>query len=182
MNDAVCTLFNNKEFEKLNLCCWLKIKYHNPSNLTFQHLPIKDRIQIPYKNNTYEYINRSRNGTIVSTLTHIDIVQIVRTGGVVLKVYEGFFCESLEYNPYKDFVFDMFRKRNEYKSKGNDLLAKLIKKFACSVYGNNVRRDVLDKYMCVGGEWLDREYDKSIKETIPLENEAYIVKNTYMKL
>ena len=176
MNDAVCTLFNNKEFEKLNLCCFLTVKYHNPENLIFQHLPARDRIQIPYKNNVYEDINRSRNGVIISTLTSVDIIQIVKTGGVILKVYEGFFCESLEYNPYKDLVHDMCNKRNQYKKTGNDLQAVLVKKMGCSVYGSNVRRDILDKYVCVSDEWMSAEYDKSIKEIIPLDNKLYVIK------
>ena len=176
MNDAVCTLFISREFEKLNLCCFLIVKYHNPENLIIQHLPARERIQMPYKNNVYEDINRSRNGVIIATLTSVDIIQIVRIGGVILKVYEGFFCESLEYNPYTDFVLDMYDKREQYKNKGNDLLANLVKKVMCAVYGSNARRDILDKYICVSEAWMNNEYDKSVKEIIPLENELYVVK------
>ena len=159
MNDAVCSLFNSKEFEKLNLCCFLTVKYHNPENLIFQHLPARDRIQIPFKNNAYEDVNRSRNGVIIATLTSIDIIEIVKIGGVILKVYEGFFCESLDFNPYSDFVFDMYDKREQYKKKGNDLSSTQVKKVMCSVYGGNVRRDILDKNVCVSDEWMDTEYD-----------------------
>ena len=180
MNDAVCSLFNNKEFEKLNLCCFLTFKYHNPEDLIFQHLPARDRVQIPWKNNIYEDMNRSRNGVIIATLTSVDIIEIVKIGGVILKVYEGFFCESLDFNPYADFVLDMHNKRNEYKKKGNDLSSTQVKKVMCSVYGGNVRKDILDKYVCVSDDWMDREYDKSVKEIIPLENETSS-KNTFMK-
>ena len=121
-------------------------------------------------------MNRSRNGVIIATLTSIDIIQIVKTGGVILKVYEGLFCESLEYNPYKDFVLDMYDKREQYKKKGNDLSATQVKKVMCSVYGGNVRRDILDKYVCVTDDWMNSEHDKSVKEIIPLENEVYINK------
>ena len=176
MNDAVCSLFNGQRFEELNLCCFLTVKYHNPENLIFQHLPARDRIRLPYKNNAYMSVNRSRNGVIIATLTSIDIMEIVKIGGVILKVYEGFFCESLDFNPYSDFVLDMHKKRNEYKKKGNDLSATQVKKVMCSVYGGNVRKDILDKYVCVSDDWIDREYDKSVKEIIPLENETYVIK------
>ena len=176
MNDSVCSLFNNKKFEELNLCCFLTVKYHNHEDLIFQHLPARDRVQIPYKNNTYEDMNRARNGVIIATLTSIDIIEIVKTGGVILKVYEGFFCESLDFNPYSNFVLDTHNMRNEYKKKGNDLSATQVKKVMCSVYGGNVRKDILDKYVCVSDDWMDREYDKSVKEIIPLENETYVIK------
>ena len=57
-----------------------------------------------------------RNGIVVDTLTSIDIVEIVKPGGVVLDVYEGFFCHNLEFNPYTEFVTDMFEKRDLFKS------------------------------------------------------------------
>ena len=176
MNDAVCSLFNNKKFEELNLCCFLTVKYHNPEDLIFQHLPARDPIKAPYKNNVNDDLNRFRNGIVVATLTNVDILEIVKKGGVILKVYEGIFCESLDYNPYVDFVLDMSKKRNEHKKNGNDLSSTQVKKIQNSVYGSNVRRDVLDKFCCVSDEWIDSEYDKSIKEIVPLENGVYIVK------
>ena len=36
----------------------------------------------------------------------------------------------------------------------------------CSVYGGNVRRDMLDKYVCVSDDWLNGENDGSVNEKI----------------
>ena len=69
-----------------------------------------------------------RNGKIIDTLTSVDIVGIVKFGGVILEVFEGFFCHNLEYNPYREFVTDMFDKRYLFKSQGKDLLQNLAKK------------------------------------------------------
>ena len=110
MNDAVCYLFNSGKWNQLNISAFLTIKHHNHENLIFQHLPIKEKIKNPYKNNSFEGINRMRNGIIIDTLTGIDIVEIVKCGGVILEVYEGFFCHNLEYNPYTECVTDMFEK------------------------------------------------------------------------
>ena len=69
-----------------------------------------------YKNNKLEEINRSRNGIIIDTLNSFDIVEIVKCGGVVLEVYEGFFCYNMQNNPYMDSVNDMVAKQDPYKA------------------------------------------------------------------
>ena len=128
MNDAICYLFNSGKWNQLKRSAFLTIKYHNPENLIFQHLPVKEKIKNPYKNNRLEEINRMRNGIIIDTLTSVDIVEIVKCGGVILHIYEGFFCHNLEFNPYTEFVTDMFQKRDLFKSQGKDLLQNLAKK------------------------------------------------------
>ena len=128
MNDAICCLFNSGRWNELNRSAFLTVKYHNPKNLIFQHLPIKEKIKNPYKNNRFEEINRMRNGIIIDTLTSVDIVEIVKCGDVILEVFEGFFCHNLEFNPYTEFVSDMFEKRDLFKSQGKELLQNLVKK------------------------------------------------------
>ena len=116
MSESVCTLFNSGRWDELNRSAFLTVKYHNPENLIFQHLPIKEKIKNPYKNNRLEEIYRMRNGTIIGTLTSIDTVKIVKCGAVILEIYEGFFCHNLEYNPYTEMVTDMFKNRDFFKS------------------------------------------------------------------
>ena len=128
MNDSICTLFNSGRWNELNRSAFLTVKYHNPENLIFQHLPVKEKVNNSYKNNRLEEINRMRNGIIIDTLTSVDIDEIVKCGGVILEVYEGFFCHNLEFNPYTEFVTDMFEKRDLFKSQGKDLLQNLVKK------------------------------------------------------
>ena len=110
MNDSICTLFNSGRWNELNRSAFLTVKYHNPHNLMFQHLPMKEKIENSYKNNRLEKNNRMRNGFIIDTLTSVDIVEIGKYGGIILEIYEGFFCHNLEYNPYTEFVTDMFEK------------------------------------------------------------------------
>ena len=84
MNDAVCYFFNSGKWNHLNKSAFLTKNYHNPENLIFQHLTIKEKIKNPYKNNRFEEINRMRNGIIIDTLTSVDIVEIVKCCGVIL--------------------------------------------------------------------------------------------------
>ena len=86
MEESNCTLFNSGRWPELNRSAFLTIKYHIPENLTFQHLPIKEKIENPYKNNRFEEINRMGKGIIIDTLTSIDIVEIVKCGGVILEI------------------------------------------------------------------------------------------------
>ena len=44
-------------------------------------------------------MNRSRNGSSIDTLNSVDIVDLVKCGGVVLGVSEGFSCYSMQNSP-----------------------------------------------------------------------------------
>ena len=75
-----------------------------------------------------------RHGLIKDTLTSFDIVEIVKCGGIILEVFEGFFCHDLDYNPYTELVIDMFEERNLFKTQGKDLLQNLVKKWIISLW------------------------------------------------
>ena len=128
MKESICTLFNSGRWNELNTTAFLTVKYHNPESLVFQHLPMKEKMNNRYKNNRLEGINRMKNGIIIDTLTSVDIFEINKCGGVILEIYEGFFCHNLNFNPYTEFVTDMFEKRDLFKSKGKHLLQNLAKK------------------------------------------------------
>ena len=69
-----------------------------------------------------------RNGIEVDTLTSVDIVEIVKYGGTILKVFEGFLCHNLEHNPYLESVTDMLERRDLFKSQRKILPRSLVKK------------------------------------------------------
>ena len=176
MSDAVCSLFNSGRWNELNRSAFLTVKYHNPENLIFQHLPVREMIENPYKNNRLEESNRMRNGKITVTLTSVDIVEIAKCGGVIMEVYEGFFCHNLDFNPSTEFVTDMFEKRDLFKSQGKDLLQNLAKKIGLSVYGGNIRKNINEEYKCVTENWMTENFDDRVKEWFPLKNGTLLVK------
>ena len=98
-NDAVCELFNSCRWNKLYRSAFLTVKSHKPENLVFQHFPIKEKVANTYKNKKQEEISRSGNGIIIDTLNSVDLVGKIRCGGVVLELFEGFFCHSMQCNP-----------------------------------------------------------------------------------
>ena len=128
MNDAVCSLFNSGRWNDLGRYVFLTVKDHNPEKLVFQHLLVKEEIENPYKKNRLEENNRMRNGILLDFLLCVDIVEIVDCGGVILELFERFFCYNLDYNPYTDFVTDMFEKRDLFKAQGRYILQNLAKR------------------------------------------------------
>ena len=117
-----------------------------------------------------------RNGIVIDTLTSVDNVEIVKCGGVILEIFEGFFCHNLNFNPYTESVTDMFKKRDLFKSQGKDLLQNLAKKIGLSVYGGNHRKDINEEYKCVTKNWMRENFDDRVKEWFPWKNGNLIVK------
>ena len=101
---------------------------------------------------------------------------LLKWGGVILEVYEGFFCHNLEYNPNTEFVTDMFEKWDLCKRQGKDILQDLAKKIGLSVYGGNIRKDMNEEYKCVTETWMRENFDDRVKEWFPLINGFLIVK------
>ena len=130
MSDAFCSLVNSGRWGELKRRAFLTLKYHNPENLVFQHLPVK-KIKNTYKNHRLDEINRMRNGIIVDNLTSVDIVEKVKCGSDFLEVFEGFFCHNLVYSLFTEFVTNKFDKRDLFKSKGKVLLQNLPNNLDC---------------------------------------------------
>ena len=96
---------------------FFKAKYHNPENLILQHMGVKEEVFDETKNK-HEPVNRFRNGDITQHLTSIDVEEIVRIGGIIKNIYEGFICDNLDFNPFREYILDMTAKRNEYIKQG----------------------------------------------------------------
>ena len=80
MNDEPVQKFNTQTFtEGIAI---LKIKYFNPKDLIVQHLPVKEKVK-------KIEVNRMKNGYITQVLTSVDIQEIVKIGGKVVRIYEG---------------------------------------------------------------------------------------------
>ena len=88
-SDYLCELFSNAEWKNLNKTGFFKVKYYNPENIVFQHMSVKEKVFNDRKNR-YEEINRFGNGEIVQHLTSVDIEEVVRSGGYIVEILEGF--------------------------------------------------------------------------------------------
>ena len=168
MNDELVEKFNNQTFTRGSAI--LKIKYYNPRDLIVQHLPVKE------KEGKIE-INRMRNGYIVDTLTSVDIQEIVKIGGKVIEIYEGVvYRENFKVSPFRKVIDKLFALRQKYKDEGNDVMQLLVKLLMNSLYGENIRKDIEEKFTCKSEYWMQTEYDERVKDYWKISNFNYIVK------
>ena len=152
MNDELVEKFNDQNFTQGSAI--LKIKYCNPKNLIVQHLPIKE------KEKKIE-INRMRNGYIIDTLTSVDIQEIVKIGCRVSEIYEGvIYRENFEVSLFRKVFDKLFALRQKYKYENNDVLQLLVKLLMNSLYGENIRKDIEEKFACKSEAWMMSEYDE----------------------
>ena len=152
MNNDLVEKFNNGEFNQGSAI--LKIKYYNPKNLIVQHLPIKEKI------NKFE-INRMRNGYITQIMTSVDIQEIVKIGGKVIRIYEGvIYRENYKISPFKKVIEKFFEIRQKYTEENNEVMQLLVKLIVNSLYGEFLRKDVLESYQCKSETWMMTEFDE----------------------
>ena len=168
MNDELIEKFNTSNFTQGSAI--LKIKYYNPKNLIVQHLPIKERV------NKIE-INCMRNGYIIDTLTSVDIQEIVTVGGKVVEIYEVvFYRENFKVSPFRKVIDKLFAFRQKYKDEGNEVMQLLVKLLMNSLYGENIRKDIEEKFAFKSEYWMQTEYDERVKDYWKIGGNNYIVK------
>ena len=111
MNDVYVKAFNNQTFnEDGNESAILRIKYHNPPNHLFQHLPVKEKV----KN---VEINRMRKGYFIDTLTSVDICETIKMGARFVESYEGvIYRENFKVSPFRKVTEKSFALRQTTKT------------------------------------------------------------------
>ena len=83
MNNIYVEAFNIQTFNQDgNESAILGIKYNNPPDPIFQHLPIKEQVKIIE-------VNRMRIGYTIDILTNVGIQEIVQIDGKVIEIYES---------------------------------------------------------------------------------------------
>ena len=168
MNDELVEKFNTGNFTKGSAT--LKIKYYNPKNLIVQHLPVKDREK-------KIEINRMRNGYIIDYLTSVDIQEIVKIGGKVIEIYEGvIYRENFKVSPFRKVIDKLFAFRQNYKDDKNHVMQLLVKLLMNSLYGENIRKYIEEKFACKSEAWMMTEYDERVKDYWKISSINYIVK------
>ena len=168
MNEEIVKKFNTGNFNQGS--AFLKIKYYNPKNLIVQHLPIKEKV------NKME-INCMRNGYIIDTLTSVDIQEIIKVGGKVIEIYEGvIYRKNFKVSPFRKVFDKLFGLRQKYKDEGNDVMQMLIKLLMNSLYGENIRKDIEEKFACKSEMWMQTDYDERVNDYWKISGMNYIVK------
>ena len=157
MNDVYVEAFNNQTFNQDgDESAILTIKYYNPPDLIFQHLPVKEKVK-------KIEVKRMRNGYIVDTLTSVDICEIVEICGKVVDNYEGvIYRENVKISPFRKVIEKLFAFREKYKDEKNDLMQGSVKLIMNSLYGVQIRRDINESHSCKSETWMETEFDENV--------------------
>ena len=118
-----------------------------------------------------------RNGYILDTLTSVDIQEIVKIGGQILKIYGGVvYRENFKVSPFRKVIDKLFALRQKYKNENNDVVQLLVKLLMNSLYGENIRKDIEEKFACKSEYWMQTDYDERVKDYWKISGINYIVK------
>ena len=136
----------------------MKIKFYNPPDIVLQPLLSKEEV------NKIE-VNRLQNGYIIDVLTSVDIKKNVKIGGKVIQIYEGLiYRENFKIPPCRNFIKELFDLRKKYKEQGNDVLQSLVKLIMTSIYGQMIRKDITEEYVCKSEHWMRTQFDERGKD------------------
>ena len=171
MNDVYKKVFNNQTSNQDgDESAILAIKYYNPPDLIFQHLPVREKVK-------RVEVNRIRIGYIIDTLTSVDIQEIVEIGGQVIEIYEGvIYRENFKISPFRKVIEELFALRQKYIDEKNDLMQGLVKLVMKSLYGVQIRTDINESYCCKSETWMKTEFVENFLKNWKLPNGNYIVK------
>ena len=90
-----------------------------------------------------------RNGYIIDTLTSVDFCEMIKTGGKVIKIYEGdIYRENFKISPFRKVIEKLFALGQKYKDEKNDLMQGLVKLIMNSLNGVQIRKDINKSYKC----------------------------------
>ena len=109
-------------------------------------------------------INRMRNGYNIDTLTSVDFQEVVKIGGKVKEIYEGvIYRENFKVSPFRKVIDKLFALRLKYKDEKNEVMHLLVKLIMKSLYGENIQKDIEEKFTCISEVWMMTEYDERVK-------------------
>ena len=104
-----------------------------------------------------------RNGYIIDTLTSVDIQEIVKIGGKILRIYEGvIYRENFKVSPSRKGKENLFALRRKHKDEKNDLMQGLFKLIMNSLHGVQIRRDINESYYCKSETWSKTDFDENV--------------------
>ena len=118
-----------------------------------------------------------RNGYIIDTQTSVDIQEIIKIGGRVVEIYEGVvYKENFKVSPFRKVIDILFNLRQEYKDKGDEVMELLVELLMNSLYGEQIRKDIEEKFVCKSEMWMQTDYDERVEDYWKLSGINYIVK------
>ncbi|ESO90924.1 hypothetical protein LOTGIDRAFT_175784 [Lottia gigantea] len=121
-------LFNKQKFRPGTAI--LKVWFEYPQKMFFQPIPAKDKITFTNRIGQKETGTkiRFRNGFCHDVLTSVDIQEIVKSGGKIIRILDGIvYEENFKTPPYRDYILILKELRNKYKKEGDMVASNCMK-------------------------------------------------------
>ena len=117
-----------------------------------------------------------RIGYIIDTFTSVDIQETVKTGGKVIQISESVnYRENFKVSPFRKVKDKIFALRQKYKKGNNDVMQLFVKLLMNSLYGENIRKDIEEKFACKSEVWMMTEYDERVIDYWKISGINFIV-------
>ena len=117
-----------------------------------------------------------KNRYNIDTITSVDIQVFIEIGGKVIEIYEGvIYRENFEISPIREVKDNLFAFGQNYKDENNDVMHLLVKLLMNSLYGEQIRKDIEEKFACKSEYWMMSEYDERVKDFWTISHGIYIV-------
>ena len=87
-----------------------------------------------------------------------------------------FIEKILKYLHSKKIIDEIFALRQKYKDEDNEVMQLLVKLIMNALYGEFLRKEILESYKCKSELWMMTEYDERVIEYEKIDNGNYIVK------
>ena len=79
-------------------------------------------------------------------------------------------------SPFKNVIDKLFELRQTYKDENNDDMQLLVKLNMSSIYAEQIRKDIEERYQCKSEMWMMTEYDERVQDCQKINYGNYIVK------
>ncbi|ESO86882.1 hypothetical protein LOTGIDRAFT_175982 [Lottia gigantea] len=169
-------LFNKQKFRPRTAI--LKVWFEYPKNMFFQPIPAKDKITFTNrigKKETGTKI-RFRNGFCHDVLTSVDIQEIVKSGGKIIRILDGIvYEENFKTPPYRDYILILKELRNKYKKEGDMVASNCMKLLGNSLYGKSIQKDINTSRHLWSESTFKANFDSHVKSYEKVNDSQYIV-------
>ncbi|ESO99914.1 hypothetical protein LOTGIDRAFT_158072 [Lottia gigantea] len=169
-------LFNKQKFRPRTAI--LTVWFDYPKNMFFQPIPAKDKITFTNKEGKKETGNkiRFRKGFCHDVLTSVDIQEIVKAGGRIIRILDGIvYEENFKTPPYRDYILILRDLRNKYKREGNIVGSNCMKLLGNSLYGKSIQKDIFTTRHLWNEATLQANFDSRVKTYEKINDTQYIV-------
>ena len=93
----------------------------------------------------------------------------------MIEIYEGvIYRENFKISPFRKVIEKLFALGQNYENEKHDLMEVLVKLIMNSLYGVQIRRDIIEAHYCNSETWMKTEFDENVLDYWSLPNGNYL--------